>query len=188
VQVAKYTTTSLVYNGAKARIYGVDLDLKAKVTPEIELTGGLEWLHARYTEFPQAPYSVPVPDGGPQLYYASAAGKTLNNAPNATATLALDYLPHVSRGVLDLNLTASYSSEFFQEPDNFLYQPSYTLLNAAVMWTAPNGRLATKVYGTNLTNKAVATQLNTLPVPPIGYDVDYANPPRIYGIAVSYRF
>ncbi len=188
VQVAKYTTTSLVYNGAKARIYGLDVDLKAKLTPEIELTTGFEWLHARYTEFPSAPFSVPVPDGGPQLYYASAAGNALNNAPNATATLALDYLPHVSLGALDLNLTASYSSEFFQEPDNYLVQPSYTLLNTAVAWTTPNGRLTTKLYADNLLDKAVATQLNTLPVPPIGYDVDYANPPRIYGIAVSYRF
>ena len=83
---------------------------------------------------------------------------------------------------------ASFSTRYFQEPDNFLYQPSYTLLNAAVMWTAPGDRLSLRVFGTNLLDRAVATQLNTLPVPPIGYDVDYAQPPRLYGIGASYKF
>lgn len=188
VQVAKYTTTSLIYNGAKAKIYGVDLDMKAKLAQSWELTAGIEWLHARYSDFPLAPFSTPVLNGGPQLYYASAKGKALNNAPDTTANIALDYAPDVPTGSIDFNLTASFSTKFYQEPDNFLKQPSYTILNAAVTWTAPGGHFSARLFGNNLLDKAVATQLNTLPVPPIGYDVDYAMPPRTGGIGVRYDF
>ena len=188
VQVAKYTSTSLIYNGARARIYGFDLDAKARLARDLELTTGLEWLHARYTEFPNAPFSTPVLGGGAQLYLADATGKTLNNAPNATANVALDYLPPIPTGTLDLNVTASFSSRYYQEPDNFLYQPSYTLLNASLNWTVLRDRLSIKLFGSNLLNRAVATQINTLPVPPIGYDVDYASPPRLYGITLGYKF
>jgi iron complex outermembrane recepter protein len=188
VQVAKYTTTSLIYNGAAARIYGLDVDLEAQVSSNWRVTAGVEWLHARYTEFPTAPFSTPTPGVGPLLYYADAKGKTLNNAPNYTANLAIDYSLPVAKGAIDFNLTTSYSSGYFQEPDNFLRQPAYTIMNAAVSWTAPNEKLNVKLFGQNLLDKAIATQLNTLPVPPIGYDADYASPPRLYGIAVGYKF
>jgi outer membrane receptor protein involved in Fe transport len=45
-----------------------------------------------------------------------------------------------------------------------------------------------RFFGNNLLNKAVATQLSTLPVPPIGYRANYALPPRIYGVSLQYEF
>jgi iron complex outermembrane recepter protein len=187
VQVAKYTTTSLIYNGAAAHIYGVDVDLDAVVAANLRIAAGVEWLHARYTDFPSAPYSTPVIGGGPMLYYASAVGKALNNAPDATAVLRLDYRIPMRRGALHLNVAESYSSGYYQEPDNFLRQGAYSLVNASVAWL-PGDRWTLKVYGSNLLNKAVATQLSTSPVPPITYLRDYSQPPRVYGASAEYRF
>jgi outer membrane receptor protein involved in Fe transport len=188
VQVAKYTTTSLIYNGAKAKIYGIDLDVEAQVTNNFGVSAGVEWLHARYTDFPSAPFSTPVVGGGALLYYASAAGNTLNNAPNATATLRLDYRIPLPMGSLGVNVANSYSSGYFQEPDNYLRQRAYNLTNASVAWRSSDDRIVLKVYGDNLFNKAIATQLSTLPVPPLGYLADYAAPPRIYGVSAQYKF
>lgn len=127
-------------------------------------------------------------EGGALLYYASAAGNTLNNAPNATATLRLDYRIPLPVGSLDINAANSYSSGYFQEPDNYLRQRAYNLTNASVSWRSSNDRIMLKVYGDNLFNKAIATQLSTLPVPPLGYLADYAAPPRMYGVSAQYTF
>jgi len=188
VQVAKYTTTSLIYNGAKARIYGLDLDIDAQVTAGLQVSAGIEWLHARYTEFPLAPYSTPVVGGGALLYYTNAAGNTLNNAPNATATLRFDYNVPLPVGSLNLSAANSYSSGYYQEPDNFLRQRAYNLTNASIAWVSSDSRITLRFFGNNLFDKAVATQLSTLSVPPIGYVADYAAPPRIYGVSAQYRF
>lgn len=107
VQVAKYTTTSLIYNGAKAEIYGFDLDTETQVSKNFQVTAGVEWLHARYTDFPLAPYSTSVIGGGALLYCASAAGNRLNNAPDVTATVRFDYTVPIRVGSLDLSATDS---------------------------------------------------------------------------------
>ncbi|HEV7612470.1 MAG TPA: TonB-dependent receptor [Steroidobacteraceae bacterium] len=188
VQVAKYTTTSLIYNGAKARIYGIDLDTETRIGRNLQVTAGVEWLHARYTDFPLAPFSTPVLGGGALLYYASAAGNTLNNAPNITATVRLEYNVPIPVGSLNLTAANSYSSRFYQDPDNFLRQPAYNLISGSFSWTSSNDRVMVRFFGNNLLNKAVATQLSTLPVPPIGYLADYASPPRTYGVSMQYKF
>jgi outer membrane receptor protein involved in Fe transport len=184
IQVSKYTNTAIIYNGAGAHIEGLDLDAQAKYG-NLRVSGGFEWLHSRFTNFPNAQFSTPLPDGGAVLYPGDATGKTLPLAPNFTADLSVDYVVDAPFGATDFNVTDYYNHGWYPEPDNYLRQPAYDLLNASVALTPQNGRFTAKLWANNLLNKPVYGYFATQA---LGYLADPANPPRSYGIMLTYRF
>ncbi len=66
------------YNADGAHIYGVDADFTVRVTRNLRVFGGVNWTHARYTDFSNAILSVPFP---------LAAGFTLTRLPATNATV-----------------------------------------------------------------------------------------------------
>jgi outer membrane receptor protein involved in Fe transport len=186
IQISRYTDTAIIENGARARIYGIDQDLTANVADAIQLRAGIEWLHARFLDFPDAQFTTPLPgDQGAILRAGDASGKTIPYSPTFTGTLSVDYRLHTSAGNETLSLTDNYNSGFYGEPDNRLFQSSFHLLNASIAHRAANDRWSVRLYADNLLNKAVASQSSSLNV---GYVADYSNPPRIYGAAVRVNF
>ncbi len=188
VQVARYTTNTVIYNGAAAKIYGFDFDAEAKLTGRLQMNAGLSLLHSRFTSFPDAFTSsyVLTPQGADiSLFTASATGKSLPYSPTVTYTLGLDYRIPSPVGEFKLNGTDAFSSKFYAEADNVLTQPSVHIVNASVSWRSEDGRYGVRLYGNNLLDKAVFSQAGSLTT---GYEADYPNPPRIYGIKfeVSY--
>ena len=190
IQVETFTNVSFFQNGAAAHTYGLDLDVQAKPAPNFIVTGGIEWVEAKFTSFPGANFYTVLPSGGATPYLADAAGKYLPNAPIVTGDLSLDYIREYAGGQLDLNLTDSYSGRYFQEPDNHLSQPAYDLVNAALGWTAPGGRLAFKFWTKNVFNKAIIGQMSTngFGGTNVDFNADYSFPPRTYGISARYAF
>jgi iron complex outermembrane recepter protein len=186
IQVTRYTNTAVVYNGASARLYGLDLDAEARVTSNLRLNAGVEWIHSYFDSFPAAQFSTPLPDGGVSVYSASAQGHRLPFTPVATFDVGADYLFDVAASSFDFNVTNAYNSGYFSEPDNYLRQPAYDYINASLAWTTPKRGLTITLWGRNLANKAVAGQLAT--GAPQGYSADFTNPPRTYGITAVYNF
>ena len=186
IQVTRYTNTAVVYNGASARLYGLDLDAEARVTSNLRLNAGVEWIHSYFDSFPSAQFSTPLPDGGVSVYSGSAQGHRLPFTPVATFDIGADYLFEVAGSNFDFNVTNAYNSGYFSEPDNYLRQPAYDYINASLAWTAPSRGLTVTLWGRNLANKAVAGQLAT--GAPQGYSADFTNPPRTYGITAVYNF
>jgi iron complex outermembrane receptor protein len=186
----------VVYNGATAEIYGLDLDFKAKIDNAWRISGGIELLHSEYTSFPNADIASVTPGVGLTLAVGNATGNALPNAPAITGDISVDYLLEQPYGTFDFNVTDSYSSAFYQEADNFLSQPAYDLLNASVGLNSSDGHWRIKLFGNNLLNKAVATQLSTnaitpptaAGVPALISNVDYASPPRTYGVSLRYSY
>jgi iron complex outermembrane receptor protein len=181
IQVARYETNSIIFNGAGARLYGVDLDGEARLTRSLRMHAGLEWLHNRFTDFPNAVSSsyVPAPGGAIiTLFPQSASGKTLPYSPTLTYTVGADYDIDSPVGPLTLNVTDSYSSKYYAEPDNLLTQSSYHFVDTSLTWKLSE-HLELRLFANNLLNEAVASQFATLPT---GYLADYPNPPRTYGI------
>lgn len=182
VQVARYTTNTVIYNGAGARLYGLDIDGQARLTSRLQINASVSLLHSYFTSFPDAFTSsyVLTPTGAIiSLYTASATGKTLPYSPSVTSTVSVDYEIPSAFGPFKLNLTDFFSSKFYAEADNVLTQPSYQYLDASVAWKSENGRYGVRIYGNNLLNKAVFSQAGSLTT---GYEVDYPNPPCIYGV------
>jgi iron complex outermembrane receptor protein len=185
IQAVRYPNgLEVIFNGAAARLYGVDLDLNAKLAKNLTLNAGVEWLHARFTSFPNADYSTPAPGGGTNFDTFDATGQHLAMAPDATANVSLNYEIPTPSGDYDASASYSYNSGWYVDPDNRLHQAAYGLYNARFSWTAPSTLWKVAVWGKNLGNRqyttALASQANG----------DYAvyAPPRTFGITVDWKF
>jgi len=188
IQVTNYIGALVnFYNGASAKLYGIDLDASFQVTRSFQLSATAEELHSDFTSFPKADFSTPLPFGGLVQYTASAAGNQLPYAPRFTFDIGGDYVVELAEaGKIDLNITNEYNNGYFSEADNYLRQPAYDFLNTSASWISPDERLNVKLWGRNLLNKAVESELVT--GPPEGYAVDYSYPPRTYGFTLLYKF
>jgi iron complex outermembrane receptor protein len=176
-----------IVNGAKARLYGLDADFNARLTPELSLSGGLEALHGRFTSYNNAVGSIPKATGGATLISIDATGNRIPQAQKFVGTLSADYEKAVSFGSLHYNATASYNGDYYFEPDNFLKQGAYVLVNTSLAWTSINKRYTISIWGKNLANERVLSNASSQAV---GYPVSYGGqPPRTFGITgkVSFR-
>ena len=153
IQVTRYITTALVYNGASARLYGGDLDIAWRATPELQITGGLELLSSKFLSFPNAQFSIPLPNGGIAPVSGDAAGNRLPYAAKVSASVSIDYSKQLASGVLDLNLTNAFNSGYPSEPDNRLRVGSFDLLSASIAYTPTGGRWNLRLYAKNLLNE-----------------------------------
>jgi len=179
----------IIRNAAKAKLYGLDVDAKARITEGFTLNLGIEALHDEFTSFPDATLSTPVPGGGTVFSRFDAKGNRLGLAPSFTGNIGASLrVPHTvvpnSWGGVTLNVTYAYNGGWFAEPDNRLRQPSYSLLSSQVSWAPPRGRFEVTLWGNNLLDRqytvALASQAN-------GDFAIYA-PPRTYGLKLEARF
>jgi iron complex outermembrane recepter protein len=187
IQVARYEVNSIIYNGAAAKLYGVDLDGEARLTSALRFNAGVEWLHNRFTDFPNSVGSsyVRTPTGADiTLFPQSATGNALPDSPTVTYTASLDYTVQTRAGPLTFNVTDSYSSKFYLEPDNRLTQGADHFLDFSLAWNV-HERYRLRLFANNVLNEAVVSQGGTLPT---GYIADYPNPPRTYGVKAAVIF
>ena len=186
LQVTQFVGVSqTIVNGAKAHLYGLDVDFNARVTPEISLSGGLEVLHTRFVSYPNAVGSVPKATGGATLIAVDAKGNRIPQAQPVAATLAVDYEKPVSFGTLHANVTGNYNGDYKFEADNFLAQRAYTLLNASLAWRSHDDHYSVTIWGRNLLDRIV---LNNASSQAIGYPVSYGQPPRTVGVTGKVSF
>lgn len=175
--------TELV-NAARATIYGLDLDTVAKVTRSLSLQAALEWLHARYTNFPADPSYVPAAGGGNDLITIDGAGLHMDNAPDFSAYGAVDYTMTVAGGKLDLNVNESYDSGYYWDPNDRLRQPAFALLGGYLSWTDGEGKWSYRLWGNNVTSRHYYTYEDAFAFG----DVYSPAMPATYGIAAQRKF
>lgn len=175
--------TQLV-NAARATIYGLDLDTIANLTRSLSLQASLEWLHARYTNFPDDPSYVPAPGGGNDLVTINGAGLHMDNAPDFSAYGAADYTMTVAGGMLHLNVNESYNSGYYWDPNDRLRQPAFALLGGYMRWTDGEGKWSYRLWGNNVTSRHYYTYEDAFAFG----DVYSPAMPATYGIAVARKF
>ncbi len=175
-----------VVNGAKARIYGLDVDFNARLTTALTLGGGFEILHALFTEYRNAVGSIPKPTGGATLIVVDATGNRVPQSQRFVGTLAADYDTPVSFGRLHVNATANYNGDYYFEADNSLRQGSYVLVNASLAWTSTDSRYTVSVWGKNLLDERV---LNNATTQGPGYPISYGGQaPVTFGVTGKVSF
>lgn len=186
LQVTQFVGISqTIVNGAKARLYGVDVDFDARITPDLSVNGGFELLHARFTSYPNAVGSTPRPTGGAVLFPVDASGNRIPQSQKFAGTLAVNYEKPVSFGAVLANVTANHNGSYKFEADNLLTQGAYTLLNASLGWRSRDDRYSITVWGRNLLDEIV---LNNGTSQAIGYPVSYGQPPRTYGLTARLNY
>jgi iron complex outermembrane recepter protein len=176
-----------VYNGNGATSYGFDLDLAAKPIPELTLTGGVSWIHARYGTFYPAFMSVPNPPGiggNTVTLTGNATGNQLQNTPPYTFDLGGVYEIPSAAGTFSVAANVYYNDGWYSEPENRLRQGAYGLVNASVNWDSLSKRYGVRLWGKNLGNRVYAAQLNASS----NGDDREAAPGRTYGITGIVHF
>lgn len=171
-------------NAAQATIYGLDLDATAKLTRALSLQTSIEWLHARYTNFPNDPSYVPSPAGGNSLITINGAGYQMANAPDFSAYVAADYAMSAGGGTLNVNANESYNSGYYWNPDDRLRQPAFALLGGYVKWTDGEGKWSYRLWGNNVTSRHYYTYEDAFAFG----DIYSPAMPATYGVAVERKF
>lgn len=183
IQVTRYTgTNQTYYNGAAARVYGLDVDFEARLSRSLTLSGGMTVMHDRFTSFPNAIISTQVPTGV-LVTTGSAKGNRLPQTADFSATITANYHVPVSVGELGLDVSYTYNDGYYMQPDNILRQPSYDLLSAGIGLTLRNG-LSGRLWGRNLLNTTI---FNTLQAGGFDSNASY-QAPRTYGVTVGVKF
>lgn len=162
LQVNRFTNTaSILVNAAKARIYGADFQLAAKLAPNLRAEFGGAYTHGRYTDFPNAPTYLGTGFPGNPIRTASvdATGFQMLRAPTLTGNAAVTYDHDLAGG--GFSATASYyrTSHFFFDAGHQTEQDGYGLLAARASWTTPDGHYTFGVFGENLTDSKYLVQV-----------------------------
>jgi iron complex outermembrane recepter protein len=173
-----------LFNAAAAKLYGLDLDMNARVTSQFTVQGSMEWLHGRYTSFPNDPSYVPNPAGGDSLTAIDGKGLTTVNSPTITAYASGTYSIPMTSGVLDASMNVSYNSGYYWNPDNRLKQPSYALLGGNFKWTPTGANWDVRLWGNNITSKHYYTIESAFAFG----DIYSPAMPATYGIAADFHF
>lgn len=181
VQVVTPTTGTFIQNGAAAEIYGVDADASIKLNDNWTLSGNIEWLSAKYTDFRNAPVAG-RPNGGLPQRAGDATGNYLPYAPKYSANLALNHELPLGPGVLKSNLLAYFSGRYFAQPDNRESQSPYVSLNGSIQWEADAG-YSIRFWMNNITDELIMQNATSSRAFVITYE-----PPRQYGVTIGYKF
>lgn len=145
-------TVNVVTNAASSHMYGIDADMRYRPSSAFDLTAGLEWLHATYQSFPNAPGFQVLPNNLEPPITVDATGNQMERSPDFSATLGATYNFSLVGGNLALSANGYYTSKFYFDPANQLPQGGYATLGLRAAWTDHSGRFEVSLAGDNVTN------------------------------------
>ena len=166
-----------ILNAAESEVNGLELAVSVLPVSNFKIDMGLSWVDATYKEF--------IADGN-----VDVSGNDLPDAPDFTASLGLEYSYLLADiGEVLVSLDYYHTSEKYFDEFNLsnARMDSYDLLNARVSLDL-NDHLNISVYGKNLTDELIYTNV-------LGGAFFYGTgfntalrPPRTYGAEIQYRF
>ena len=170
-------TDAVLTNAGKARTYGIDLDLAAKVTDRIEWRASVELLKSRFAAFAN-------PTGAASSDYV---GHELPYAPRLSlgSTVAYHH-PLASGAAIDVDAWVQYQRQQYSDVANNaqLQVPAQTYVNLGTAYTDAARHWTFSLRVRNLFDKTHAV-LRTR-IPPLGVDAAYYNPPRTLVFTARY--
>lgn len=176
-------TTSVVEN-ADAEIYGLDVDLTARVGP-LRANAGVSLLDTKYTKFQS------IDPFDPLAGLQDLKGNRLTRAPDYTINAGLEWaIPINQSGLSELTLrgevyrSGRYAlSAFANQPGE--PQSGYTIGNLSAI-LAVNDHIQFKAFVDNLTNEEQL--VSKLYSPLQGSFLGAYAPPRMYGVEAKFEF
>lgn len=149
----------VVSNAGKARMQGLEAEARVR-TGGLTLSGSLGYIDAKYREYITNIASKPTD---------VAANRKVQNTPAWTGNAQASYAADLGDGALTTTLGVSWKSKTYQfeVPNPYLDQPAYRLVDASLVYAAPDKRWTIGLYGKNLFDKQYKTS---------GYTFVAANP------------
>ena len=192
-----------IVNAATSKIYGLDGQIRVRVSDAFSVNAGGAWTHARYKHFDGAPVYTPCgtfPVGsGANCIDPAIAGAgvsflviptTLNDvhmqrAPEFTGTVGAKYSATVAGGKLDLTGTLYYSSSLYYGPSGIQFpQKGYATLALRGQWADPTDHWTIAVFGDNVTNSRYLAEVQ---YSNYGIGANWSKP-ATYGVEVGVKF
>jgi iron complex outermembrane recepter protein len=180
-------------NAKGAVLGGIDLDLQAAVTDNLTISGGVEYMGDKFTDFPNAQGFAPVPaalGGGISQTTFNAKDKMLPWAPTLTANLAATYKLPTAIGPLDFTLSYYHNSGAYATANDnpVIAEPAYDLVNFIAGWTSRDARYRVSVYVNNLTDARYDAQFSPPSGNPSGWSDAIRAAPRTAGIVAKVQY
>ncbi|MDG2304572.1 MAG: TonB-dependent receptor [Candidatus Binatia bacterium] len=179
---------ALTLNAAKARIRGVEAELRAIPIDGLMITANFGFLDAKYDSFPNSTNSL----GGSEPLDRS--GERLPNSPEYNSFVAAQYsIPVEVEGWLSGFLTprvewAYRDRDMFVGPElEQATQPGYSLLNARLSYDFLDDRAQVALWGRNLTDETYFNSAFNLAGSIGTLQRTYAAP-RLWGAELTYQF
>lgn len=151
---------SVIANAASASVKGVELEVTARPTPDLQFGLIGSWLDARYDSFPTvaissgfAPY-IPNQNCVAGVCTIDASGNYLSDAPKWSTLVSADYTPQIGAYQLRAHVDYSLRSERFFDPSNVPIsgQGDYGILNANLSFGQDGEGWELGIWGRNITN------------------------------------
>ncbi|MEE4208611.1 MAG: TonB-dependent receptor [Parvularcula sp.] len=147
------TFIGVTTNAGAGEFYGLEIEGNMLWSDDLSGIGdsfstaySLGLMDAEYTEFNTL-------DAG-QPFDASEV-RVVQNTPDTNASLTTNYTRPLAGGDLSFLTVTSYRSSVnqFEIPNAFIDQDGFTLFDASLVWTSPDGRYQLGFHGKNLTDE-----------------------------------
>jgi iron complex outermembrane recepter protein len=175
-------------NATSAELYGLELQLDARLGARTDITLGGQVLEARFKRFPNA--TCTNYDTAAAVLYApitcDVTGNRLPFAPGLKLNAGASHeLSLGGSGTLRLSGNLAYNSGYFAEPDNVVRQDSFATVDASAEWRPAGDGPSIRLWVLNLTDAYHYEALATIATVGVLH-----NPaaPRRFGVSVSYSF
>lgn len=174
-------------NAVAGDVKGAELSAEAAISSRLSARAGVSYTDAKYTDYANAPTgttpdstAVLVPPYGAvsPLRQIDARGNRLPFAPEWTVNAGADY----KVGDFTMSADAFYNDGYYIEPDNFLHQTSFVIVNAQIRY-APPGNLGFRLWGKNIAGEKYIDRATTQ-AGPSGFPYNPGSP-RTYGITID---
>lgn len=161
-QVQVFVDTSVgarTLNAGSSRIWGVEADFKAAISPRNRVTVSVNYLNAEFREFPaflpgltSSITDIDAVTAGVQA--PNLKGNTPPQAPRWTIALGYDYTVPVGDGKVTASVYSKFKSKYYLTAFNFAAdeQKAYTQTDLTLEYTAPDSRFSVQAYVRNLEN------------------------------------
>ncbi|NRD89048.1 TonB-dependent receptor [Sphingopyxis sp. BSNA05] len=147
----------VINNAGKATLKGIELEMSARLGEDL-MTGGDRVMFAGALGYIDAEYDEYITDiGGVPTDVAEF--RSVQNTPEWTASGTLSYSTPAGDGDIYFGTTLSYRSKTnqFEIANPYIDQKGFALLDANLVYNAPDKRWSIGLHGKNLTNKRYKT-------------------------------
>jgi iron complex outermembrane receptor protein len=201
---------STVQNAAGAKVKGLEFDMQASATENLNLRLAVNFLDSKYN-YPNAQVFIPkvsadpcptpppsinmdqaraiaamTPVGGNCSYSLDATGQRIVFAPKVTGNAGFDYnIPMANGSRVVLSGSAYYTSSYDVVPGGIFGRVgSYWMLSAAATYYSEDDRYFVRLWGDNLANEKYSRYISNQA---LGVQEVSARPIS-YGVSVGFRF
>ena len=153
-------------NATSAELYGLELQLDARLGQRTDVTFGAQLLHAQFERFPNA--TCTNFSAGAAVPYApitcDVTGNRLPFAPEFKFNLGASHQISLgASGTLMLSGNLAYNDGYFAEPDNVVRQDAFATVDASAEWRPDPSGLSVRFWVRNLTDADYSSALATVP-------------------------